>query len=287
MDKKRIVNRYTLVGLEEEIEIYIKTSKDITDINMEILKNNSKSNSEYLYGDVIIDRYNKRVTYKKYKKLTIPCTLEELDKYILNFPDFESLLNNLGYTSNKIENISIAYKFNKRVKLLQVVYSTHKDYLNRVNAKRKIFKMGTNKEFITAILKSPTIRANIRLSAYEFDRLFELRNSLKYSIEYADTIILEDFFYKFISEGGKFNYFNFRLLMLTLIEFEASNRCMNSESENTQNEPLQIEKKVASIVEGSDQLMLTEFLRAQLRSEKEDGEIDMTYGKAQAKKLKF
>lgn len=279
--KKRKIKRYTLVGEEKTIEVYMKSLKTLNDINIEIYGNNNDTKSPCLYGDVIVDKQNNVIKYKQFRKLTKPLTLEEIDKLTVNFPNQSVLIETLALDSYNLKNIYVAYRVNKKIRLLRTLYENNKEYISRKTAKIKFLKQSHNIDFITKIINSQNVKNNVRLSSLEFDNLYKLRDELKYKKEYANTLIFEEFYYRFIYEGGSFNYFNFRILMILLIEYRESTKTVINEVTKIAVQ----ETKQPLIEEQSEQIIIPEYERDYLKSLREDKEIERIYGKSHTKKL--
>ncbi len=292
MMKKKVVNRYTLVSLEETVEVHFRNKYTLYEIRKEISENNKNNKSKYFLGDLIVDEPNKTIRYKKYKKLASPSTLEKIDKLTTSFEDEKTLLKhiNSNLNLNKIISPMIVYRANGQIRFLKVIYKEYENYINKKEALSKFIKVGDEIEFLNSVLKNKQIISHTRNCINELDNLYVYRDNLKYSEYKVSKEPLTSFYYAFIYDEGHFNYFKFRLLMSAVINYEEWWKELLDELGELEKEAEVLEEIVSSPKElkqetEMEQLILPEFQRDLMRSQLEEEKIAITQGKKYIKKL--
>lgn len=210
MNKKQ-VNRYTL-GIVVGIETRQFTNQyDLGEFFDKVQKYNSNPKNPFFLGKVKLHG-NGLVEFKKYKKITEPSTLEKIDILTTMYDSQSDLKKTYGISTNNTHPIEILYRFNKDIRTLPVIYRKNKDYINR-NFLRQFVNntFAVTPELLTSILDNDQVEASCRTNIEDFDNLFALREKLSYNPN-SDITSFSRFYSSFITQGGKFNYFNFRLL---------------------------------------------------------------------------
>lgn len=224
------VNRYTL-GIKEEFvtkSLSKYTAREIVDY---ITEYNSNPRNPYFLGNIEFN-YNMGIaTYYKFKKITEPSTLEEIDIMTSKYEnDYE--LKQVYNISKNNHDIVIMYRYNKDIRTLPVIYKKY-NYLLGISLENNKYYLGKNKrklerelslnsdkiEFINMILSEGRIEQGARESVEDFDRLYALRDALRSKNPSVPKEYLVDFYKKFIYEKGTFNYFNYRLILTAYIKY--------------------------------------------------------------------
>jgi len=267
MSKRKIVNRYT-IGQLDRIEVrQIKSKEYITEILENIEKYNNNPKNSYFLGDVQINRHAKIITFKRYKKLSVPCTLAEIDKSTTYFRSEHNLKLLYGLDLKNHHPLLILYRANKKIKTLPIIYD--KKYIDREYVSEKIMSYGTDINFLNRILNNELIKSSTIQSIDDFDNLYALRETLKFELSPLVSLhSLKSFYNSFITDGKKdFNYFNFRLLSLILKEYEDEyNKTETEDNTEEQNEEI------------PGQMMMSDYANLILKSTYEELEIMITDG---------
>ena len=218
--EKRVVKRYT-IGIKENIETRPLDDKEtIRYLKEEIKKYNNNPKNPYFLGDFNVDYQRKIITFVKYKKLTIPSTLEEIDNSTINFNGDYELKELYGVNPRNPRELTILYRANNTIKTLSLFYKKNTKYLSREYVKDEYYRLARDEKFLTLLLNNKQIEYSSRDSIEDFDNLYILREELEYKNPAIVNIsYMIKFYNSFISEGGKFNYFNFRLLASLLISY--------------------------------------------------------------------
>lgn len=218
MNKKEI-NRYTLgivVGVETR---HVSNNYELTELYNNISKYNSNVKNPFFLGKPKVDGSGV-VEFKKYKKITEPSTLEKIDILTTMYKSDPELKKALKINTNNTHRLEILYRYNKDIRTLPIVYKEDKSYINRNFLKDYINSpFLVTPEILTDILDSERVSAACRTNIEDFDALFPLREKLIYNPN-ADTTAFNKFYFSFITQGGKFNYYNFRLMGILLMEYE-------------------------------------------------------------------
>lgn len=220
---KKQINRYTIAQIEKIESRKIIDGNYLKLLFEEIDKYNSNTNNPYFIGDVDILRQEGLVKFKKFKKITNPSTLELIDSGTTFLNSDYDLKN--AYKTDKKNNhpFIIVYRVNKKIRSLPIVYKSNKKFLNRNYVKVAFVENAKDISFVSLILDNEQIKASVRNSVNDFDNLYVLRESLKYNDpERVNVKAMSEFYKSFITEGGNFNYFNFRLLGILLMRYEKS-----------------------------------------------------------------
>lgn len=264
MSKKK-VNRYTIaqvVGVETR---KVTSQKDINELLQKIQKYHNNPKSPFFIGDIDINCKEGIVTFRKYRKITNPCTLKEIDDWTTSLDSDHDLKE--FYNTNRRNNhpFVIVYRSNKRIKTLPIFYKKNAKYLHMDYFEDCMFKYSRDIEFIDLILDDKQIESCVRTSIDEYDKLFGLRESLSYNKRPNTSLkILKEFYAAFIKEGSSFNYFNFRLLVVLLKRYE----------DRINPEPEEDEEKT----EVFGQMMIEEYLMQEIRDMYEEAKLLITEG---------
>lgn len=224
------VNRYTL-GIKEEFITKSLRKYKVRELIDYITEYNNNPKNPYFLGNIEFN-YNMGIaTYYKFKKVTEPSTLEEIDLMTTKYENDYELKQAYNINKNNHE-IVIMYRYNKDIRTLPVIYKKY-SYLLGISLEDNKYYLGKNKkklekelylnsdklEFINMILSEGRIEQGSRESIEEFDKLYALRESIKLEITKVPKEYLIDFYKKFIYEKGSFNYFNYRLILTTYIKY--------------------------------------------------------------------
>lgn len=216
MNKKE-VNRYTL-GIVEKIETRkLHDRFELGELLNNIQKYNNNPKNPYYLGKVRI-LGSGVVEFKKYKKITEPSTLEKIDMLTTMYKNESALKKAYNIKPNNTHRIEILYRFNKDIRTLPIIYKESKSYIDRNFLKQYVNNtFAVTPDLLSNILDSEQIEGACRTNRDEYDNLFALREQLKYNPN-ADISRFSRFYSSFITQGGKFNYFNFRLLAVEFME---------------------------------------------------------------------
>lgn len=264
MNKKK-VNRYTIaqaVGVEVR---RFSSKKDIDDLLNNIQKYHDNPKNPFFIGDIDINYKEGIITFRKYKKITNPSTLKELDRWTVNLNSDHDLKETYDTDRRNNHPFVIVYRSNKRIRILPIFYKKSAKYLTISYFTESISKYVRDLDFINLILEDKQIESCVRTSIDEYDKLFALRESLKYNKkENVSPRILKEFYQAFVSENDDFNYFNFRLLAVLLKKYEDR---INPEPEET-------EKRT----EIFGQMMIADYLMQEIRDMYEEAKLLITEG---------
>ena len=223
MSKK--INRYSL-GIKEDIIIRNLKGTSVRDIIDYITRYNSNPNNPFFLGEVDFNYKMGIVSYYKFRKITKSSTLEEIDLTTRNFENDYELKKFYGVNIKNNHNVIVMYRYNKDIRLLPTFYKKYSNLLgikeengtytfgeNSGHLERKLMEYGTDINFINKLLSDGRIEVGARESIDDYDKLYILREMLKYnSRETVSPEPLLNFYKSFIFEKGKFNYFNYRLI---------------------------------------------------------------------------
>ena len=256
-DKK--TKRYRIVRINGVEKRKIKNKKQLEEILTKIQKNNDDSTKPYLLGNIKIDREKETITFTKYKKITVPNRLEELDQFTSSVEsEFElKLLYNLRLHDDL--PLVIAYRSNKEIKTLKIIYKKQKQYLETDYIKSRLKKYGRYTSLINIILTNQLIKSHARLSLSNLEQLNELIESIKQNNPVdIDITPLINFYEAFITDNKKHkeNYLNFRIISKILMDFEE--------------EPEEEQKQIKG------QTMIKEYILQELRELYEELKIEVS-----------
>lgn len=242
MNKKEI-NRYTLgiiVGIETR---HVTNNYELTEIYNNISKYNSNPKNSFFLGKPKVHA-DGVVEFKKYKKITEPSTLEKIDMLTTMYKNDTELKKTLKISTNNTHRIEILYRYNKDIRSLPIVYKEDKNYVSRNFLKDYInspFLVTT--DLLTDVLDSDRISSACRTNIEDFDALFPLREKLQYNPN-TDVTPFSKFYFSFITQGGKFNYYNFRLMGVLLMENDKRKFALEQKEE-----PVQLVMKEIELME--------------------------------------
>ncbi len=207
-------NRYTLVQYVCEEKRNINNKEQVSILFEHIDEYNKKKSNPYYLGDIRVNKALHIITFKKYLKVSNASTLEKIDLMSTIYQDEMELSK---YYAKNNSPFYIAYKVNKRLKLLPVIYNKDKKYINR-NYVKYAYINSCDGNLVSSIIQSKDVNIEY-ISAFG---LYEIREKLKMnkSVNISSLIY---FYNYYVSKGGKFNYFNFRTLGLILREYENKN----------------------------------------------------------------
>lgn len=259
------VNRYRIVQMVNLETRPLLNEEYLNNLIKKIAKYNSKSNNPYLLGKVEVNRRERIITFKKYKIIRNASTLENIDEFTTKLRNEYDL--KLLFETNLKNNhpIMIAYRSNKDIKTLPIIYKNNKKYLDKNYIKSLIIKYGKSYEFVTKILENKQIESHARASLDDFDNLYALRESIKNNFPLIiNTVPILNFYKSFIIDNTNkiFDYFNFRLLSILLINYEK-----RVETEKQENKG-----------EIFGQMLMREYIIQELKDIKEDLEIALCDG---------
>lgn len=225
MNKK--INRYRIAQISGIETRPLKNEAYLKELLNNIEKYNNNQKNPFLLGNIEINRREKIITFKKYKIIRNASTLESIDECTTGLKNEHELKLLFGTNLRNHHPIVIVYRANKQIKTLPIIYKKHKEYLDRNYIKSLLIKHGKCYEFITNILENKQIESNARDSLDDFDTLYSLRESIKTNFPLNINLSpLLRFYTSFItdSKNKKFNYFNFRLLSILLIDYESETK---------------------------------------------------------------
>ena len=210
------INRYYLVeeGPLESRYLFSKRER-LEDFYKTINEYNSKKTNKYFIGDLSFNANTRTFYYRKYRKLVDPYNLKILDSITTKLENENSLKFYLNVICNN--KIFIAYRVNKRIKLINVFYRKDTKYLNEYFLESKFIEYSNNKDFLKRIFNDSFI-SSFPFSKNEFDELasyveLECIGSSKY---------VKDFFEAFCHHNNSSSYINLRYLSNIMREFELS-----------------------------------------------------------------
>lgn len=212
--------RYTVV-LEDGYEIreYVSETK-LNELKEKVYEYNSNPRNSNYFGNIKLDDSNNQILITRYKKITISSTLEDIDKSTINFNGENELKTLYKIDSRNPRHLYIAYRVNKEIRTLPIVYKKDRRYLRKDILKYEFSELGRNIDFLNILLKNKLIEYSSVTSYDDLDYLYALRNKLKYVLPASVSIYpMEKFFESFVIEKGKFRYLNFRLIANLVIEF--------------------------------------------------------------------
>lgn len=214
------IKRYRLAIFENTEVRKIENSEYITKLEKLIKNYNRNEKNPFVLGEINIDNNLGIVTFKKYRKITFPSTLEEIDLLSLNFIDDSQFKEYYKVSQKNSFPIEIIYKTRNQIRNLPVLYKKDLRFINHDYSKSIFTQYGTNMDFLSKLIANNQIKSSVRSSASDYEKLYIQREKLKYcSQSELSTYPMKSFFESFIKEGGSFNYYNFRLLCLELIKF--------------------------------------------------------------------
>ena len=253
MNKKEI-SRYTL-GIIEGVETRtIKNQYELGTLYEKIQKYNSNPKNPYFLGKIRIFG-NGIIEFKKYRKITEPSTLEKIDMLTTMYKNDYDLKKVYSINTKTPHKLEVLYRFNKDIRTLPVIYKESKSYIDRNFLKQYINNIFiVTPELLSSILDNDQIQYACRTNIEEYESLFALREQLLYNAN-ADITRFSKFYSSFITQGGKFNYFNFRLLG---VEF------MNQDNQKFKQE------------ETPEQLIMSELEKLNAREDYEDAKLKLT-----------
>lgn len=256
---KKKINRYTIgikVGIESRNKYTLDELKEL------IYNYNSETKNNYFLSN--IRREHSKLLFDKYKKVTINTTLEEIDKTTIKYNnDFElkELFNINPRTPHKMV---ILYRSNKEIKELDIIYKKYKYLLNKVIFEEDMMKYSKDINLINRILNNKLIEYSSRKSIDQFDYLRVLRDNLRNELPaLVNTYPLHRFIDSYLYEDGKFNYYKFRLLLITFINYLKD---------------IQKEEKEVTYKEVEGQLMFEDMAMKELKDHYEELKENLTSG---------
>lgn len=271
---KKVMNRYTILEVTEQVIERIQGNRFVEEFFNYVDKYNKYQPNPYFLGNIKILEEKGIIVYTKYKKIANPSTLEKIDNLTSLYTEEE--IKKL-YSDKTIGNkpFVIGYKANRKLRTLQIIYKENKKYLNRTYIKESIIKYANNLEFLNFIINNEQIKKSIHSSAEKFESLNTLRSELLMDIESPRTELLTSFYNAFIMEGGKFNYFNMRLIGIIIKTFEEKYTY-----EDTMLNGLPVQIKISELKEAEvpGQTIIFEFNKQALKAELEELKQQLTEG---------
>ena len=220
MKNKKQQKRYTII-LESGFEIRNHIGqKYLKELKQKVYEYNSNPKNPYYFGKFQIDENKKQIIIPKYKKITIKTTLEEIDNSTTNFKGEHELKTLYNIDVKNPRHLYIAYRADKEVRLLPIIYKNNKKYLDKTYLKKQYSDLGRDINFLNKLLNDKEIEHTAITSYGDLDYLYALKEKVKHELPaLVDTYPIEKFFDTFVSEKGKFRYFNLRLLTNLIIEY--------------------------------------------------------------------
>lgn len=213
------VNRYS-IGIKTGIETRSFKRYSTSEIKRLIAKYNDDSKNKYFLGDLVFHYKEGYSEFTKYLKVSYPSDLESIDKVTTMFNNDYELKSHYDVNVSNNHKLVIMYRAKGNVRVLPIIYKKDKDLLNRGVLVSELKSAGKDIDYINSLLKSKEICSSSRESVDEYDLLYALRDSLTYNDKELVSISpLINFYHKFINEKGKFNYFNYRLIVCTIKEY--------------------------------------------------------------------
>lgn len=210
------VNRYS-IGIKAGVETRSFKRYSTSEIKRLIAKYNDDAKNKYFLGNLVFHYSEGYAEFTKYLKVTMPSTLEEIDKFTTRFNNDFELKTNYDVDLRNNHKLVIMYRAKKDIRTLPIYYKKDKDLLNRGMLEKTLRESARDIKYIDSLIKSKELMSSSRDSIDEYDLLRCLRDSLKYNNPVLVSVSpLINFYHKFINEKGKFNYFNFRLMATTL-----------------------------------------------------------------------
>jgi len=253
---KRIVNRYTLVTYGNLEKRVLSRKERVESLYEDIRKYNSYKNNPYFIGDVVFNGRTRTLYYRRYCKLINSSSLRKIDEMTTRLENEESLKRYTNDTSDS--KIFIAYRANKKVRLLRVFYKHDKDYLNEYYLESRMSKYSSDVKFLNNLLNNKLLESSIKHKEEYLSELSSLIMMVNRSYYDMIKIKLVDFFTKFIYPDGEKSYYNLRFLANIVREYERN-----------------LPKKVVTNFEEElpNQLILEEFLVGCLNSVYEEAKL--------------
>lgn len=277
MNKKKKVNRYTIVQLVETKTRKFYSKNEVDSLREEIQKNNDKSKNPFLIGDFYVDYSKGIITFNVYKKITSNSTLKEIDSWTSKLSGEERIKEN--YETDKSNNnpFLIVYRINKRIRTLPIFYKDSSKYLNFHYTSRHFSGYSNSLDFIKLILDNSQIKSSVRHSITSYDNLRAVREKLSANIKIDNSSnAIISFYYSFAYEGGNFNYFNFRLLAALLKEYMESLEVPEPE-EQIIDSKFETEEEKREELPG--QIVLEAFTWHNLKEDYEDAKLEGSHKK--------
>ena len=223
------VNRYS-IGIKAGVETRSFKRYSTSEIKRLIAKYDDDAKNKYFLGNLVFHYSEGYAEFTKYLKVTMPSTLEEIDKFTTRFNNDFELKTNYDVDLRNNHKLVIMYRAKKDIRTLPIYYKKDKDLLNRGMLEKTLRESARDIEYIDSLIKSKELMSSSRDSIDEYDLLRCLRDSLKYNNPALVSISpLINFYHKFINEKGKFNYFNFRLMASTLKSYLNIPEAVNEE----------------------------------------------------------
>lgn len=283
MSKKGPANRYRIAQCEGIETRRIKNIRDIEELKEHINKYNNKSSNPFLLGDINYDLRTGIFTFRRFRKISEATTLDTIDKSTVNFKSSFELKRIYNSDMKNNHPFVIIYRAAKTLKILPIVYEKNKKYLDKRYVLEEFIELGRDISFVNKLINSQAIRTSSRTSIEDYDNLYILRDVLKHELPSTVNLSpMHKFFKSFTYEGGKFNYFNFRLLaMLVKEQHELYEEEMEKHIEETEEE-----KKQESEEPILGQMILPEYANMILKDAYEElklgvieGSLEEVYGK--------
>jgi len=286
MAKRGPANRYRIAQCEGIETRKIKNYKDVEELKANINKYNNKTSNPFLLGDIDYDLRTSIFTFRKFKKISEATTLEAIDKSTVNFKSSFELKRIYNSDMQNNHPFVIIYRAAKTIKLLPIIYEKNKKYLDKRYVFEEFIELGRDINFVSKLINSQAIRTSSRTSIEDYDNLYILRDVLKHELPAAVNLSpMHKFFKSFTYEGGKFNYFNYRLLAMLVKEQQ---ELYEEEQKNKLEELEEKEQAQESIEPILGQMILPEFANMVLKDTYEElklGLIEGTLEEAYQKKL--
>lgn len=267
MNKKEI-SRYT-IGIIDKIETRkLQDRFELGKLIDNIQKYNNNPKKPYFLGNLRI-LGGGIAEFKRYKKITEPSTLEKIDMLTTMYKNDTELKKAYNINTNNTHRIEILYRYNKDIRTLPIVYKDSKSYIDRNILRQYVGNIfAITPELLTSILNNEQIEGACRTNRDEFDSLFALREQLNYNPN-SDITSFSRFYSSFITQGGKFNYFNFRLIGM---EFKEQDNFKTKEE--TPEEIIQ--KELKRLEEEPEQLKMEELQRLEDKEDYESAKLRLT-----------
>ena len=220
-------NRYTLVYLRKTYSLSIE-GIDVDLVYKHLEEINSKEMS-YFISYIIVDENKKVMTLSIYEKIGERTTLEKIDALTIG-KSLEEFIKDKNLPNTVVR---IAYKYNKEIKMLPVIFIDDKQYIDRNFVGSSYIKKSKDKEFIKFLLTKEIIRETSEKTNNESYSILEETIS-------NDIDLTTELYYFYLSYINK-SYLNFRNLGLLLKEYRQVSDLTLLPSENLEDTQMSIE----------------------------------------------
>ena len=222
--EEKVVRRYSIIQ-DANIETRYPSNKTELDILLKKIKSyNGKKTNPLFCGNVNIENYYNGsyiVDIKKYKKITMPSTLQELDEFTTSLDNSARLKEMYNVKSER--SLYIGYRNQNDIKKLPILYKDDKKYIQVEYVRNEFIKRCFQLDFIYDIFNDKFINSLRNKKLYEqLDILMATKEKIKANVYNIDMIIspAHSVFREIIYKDGELNYNNLRYLGCKIRELE-------------------------------------------------------------------